>query len=290
MLTLGFLCSGSLGLEVLQKVVRQYSVKFVLTDKASQKIIAFCEARSLPCYAGNPRNGIGYQFVKNFEADVICSVNYIFLIEEDIINHSKKITFNLHGSLLPKYRGRTPHVWAIINNEKETGITAHKINTGCDTGEIILQKKIRIAANDTGATILDKFAKEYPKMLFRVFKLIEKDEVVLTQQDDSLATYFGKRTPEDGEISWDWSRERIYNWVRAQSYPYPGAFTFANGRKITIDKVKFSNAGFNFRQQNGTVLKLQPLTIKTPNGALELEVIREKIDTFKLGEVLTTKK
>lgn len=290
MLSIGFLCSGGLGFKALQRVVPKYLVKFVLTDKSSKNIIDFCINKGIPFYEGNPRNGNGFQFVKNFEVDVVCSVNYIFLIEADIIDHPKKIAFNLHGSLLPKFRGRTPHVWAIINNEKETGITAHKINTGCDTGEIIMQKTIPIAPNDTGATILDKFAKEYPKTLFKVFELIKKDKVALTEQDEGMATYFGKRKPDDGEISWDWSRERIYNWVRAQAYPYPGAFTFADSQKITIDKVKFSNAGFNYVQENGTVLKLEPLTIKTPNGALEVEQIREKMVTFKQGMVLTTKK
>ena len=127
MITLGVLCSGGLGFDTLVKIHKEYQIKFILTDEKSIEIIQFSKEQEIPLFIGNPRNGTGYQFIKNISVDVITSINYLFLIANDIISHPEKLIFNIHGSLLPKYRGRTPHVWAIINGEKKTGITAHLI-------------------------------------------------------------------------------------------------------------------------------------------------------------------
>jgi methionyl-tRNA formyltransferase len=94
-------------------------------------------------------------------------------------------------------------------------------------------------------------------------------------QNNSNATYFGKRTPDDGEINWNWSKERIYNWVRAQSNPYPGAFAYLNGKKVIIDKVSFSEYGFEESMPNGLILKTTPeILVKTANGVIVLKRIR----------------
>ena len=156
MITLGVLCSGGIGFDTLVKIHKEYQIKFILTDNKSIEIIQFSKEQEIPLFIGNPRNGTGYQFIKNISVDVITSINYLFLIANDIISHPKKLIFNIHGSLLPKYRGRTPHVWAIINGEKKTGITAHLIDSGCDTGSIIEQIEIDIEHNDTGANTVRK--------------------------------------------------------------------------------------------------------------------------------------
>ena len=285
MLSIGMLCSGGLGFDALQKMEPEYNITCVLTDSHSKAIIAFSKEKNIPCFAGNPREGKGFDFIKNFDIDVITSINYLFLIEEDIINHSKKITFNIHGSLLPKYRGRTPHVWAIINNEKEAGITAHIIDTGCDTGGIIHQIRIPIAYEDTGADMLKKYAEAYFPLVKKVLEDLEKNTLKIVQQDESEATYFGKRTPADGEINWNWTREQIRNWVRAQANPYPGAFTFYKGQKIIIDKVSFSDIETKEDHLNGEIIKVKPkLIVKALNGALNIDTMRTENCTFDLGK------
>tara|TARA_Y100000766_G_scaffold66202_1_gene55457 strand:+ start:483 stop:1355 length:873 start_codon:yes stop_codon:yes gene_type:complete len=283
---IGVLASGNLGLNVLEKINSDYDVSFVFTDNASIDILKLCKENKIPFFIGNPRNGIGYNFIKNICVDIIVSINYLFLIEKDIIQHSRLITFNIHGSLLPKYRGRTPHVWAIINNENETGITAHVIDENCDSGEIITQIKIPINENDTGNDLLNKYKSEYYYIVKNVFDKAVSGQLQLNKQDDNLATYFGVRNPDDGEINWNWQRERIRNWVRAQSFPYPGAFTYYNGFKITIDEVVKSPMGFSYNEVNGTILEVSPnLVIKTQNGALEIKKYREKVK-FVIGEEL----
>ena len=283
---LGILSSGNLGKDTLEEIILNFNVVFVLTDSNSQGILSLCEKNKIPYFKGNPRNGIGYDFIKKIEVDIIVSINYLFLIEKDIIQHSKQLSFNIHGSLLPKYRGRTPHVWSIINNEKVTGITAHVIDEGCDTGDIISQIKIPINKFETGAEILNKFKLEYYNLILGVFKKLNSGKLELIKQDKQLATYFGKRTPADGQINWNWHSERIRNWVRAQSYPYPGAFTFFKGEKIIIDEVKESDFGFKDHIANGTVLSTNKnIVVKTPNKGLELIKLRNPVK-IKVGEIL----
>jgi methionyl-tRNA formyltransferase len=285
-LKIGVLTSGYLGVYILEKILSNFDVKFVLTDSNSHGILSLCEENKIPYFKGNPRNGVGYDFIEKIEVDIIVSINYLFLIEKDIIQHSKQLTFNIHGSLLPKYRGRTPHVWAIINNEKVTGITAHVIDEGCDTGDIISQIKIPINEIETGAEILNKFKLEYYNLILGVFKKLNSGKLELIKQDEQLSTYFGKRTPEDGRINWNWQKDRISNWVRAQAYPYPGAFSYVNNQKLIIDKVDDCSYGFRFDTENGTVLALIPnIVVKTPNGALEIKKSRQKL-TIEIGDIL----
>lgn len=286
MLKLGILCSGGLGFTTLKHIVENHSVQFVLTDKKSDAIITFCQDKNIPIFAGNPRHGKGYSFIKNITVDVIASINYLFLIESDIIKHPKQLAFNIHGSLLPKYRGRTPHVWAIINGEKEAGITAHIIDADCDTGDIIEQLSVKISSENTGADILEKYAELYVPLVEKVIHSITNNTLNTYTQDNSKATYFGKRTPDDGEINWDWDAERIRNWVRAQAYPYPGAFTFLDGEKIIIDKV--STRYDQVSAEHGEIVALEPkVTIKVKDGLIILENIRSKNSTFNLGKRFT---
>ncbi|MDB4171579.1 hypothetical protein N9750_05665, partial [Polaribacter sp.] len=162
--------------------------------------------------------------------------------------------------------------------EKETGITAHKIDEGCDTGDIIEQIIIPIEISDTGNDILQNYKKYYFKLLLDVVSKCENNTLQFKKQNEKFATYFGKRTPSDGKIEWDWQKERIRNWVRAQSTPYPGAFAFFENNKIIIDEVKFSEIGYHDEIDNGIVLANEPnIIVKTPNGPLELTKLRTPI-------------
>lgn len=285
-MNLGILVSGTLGLNLLKHLAIENNVVFVMTDKNSQSIIDYCKDKDWPVFIGNPRKGKCDLFLKEKEIDVLISVNYLFLIEEDLIRLPKKYAFNIHGSLLPKYRGRTPHVWAIINNESETGVTAHLIEEGCDTGPVIEQVKVPIEISDTGGDILEKFKNLYIPLVDSVLKKLGGNTLQLTPQDHCKATFFGKRTPDDGEINWNWQKERIHNWVRAQAYPYPGAFSYYKNEKIVIDEIEFTEDGYENEMVNGQILSSFPLKIKTPNGVIKIKKIRNKQFTFQKGEIL----
>lgn len=270
------LASGNLGLIALKHLYskQEVSIVCVFTNKNSSEILDFCNVKNIPCFSGNPRNESTTDFVSNIQRpDILLSVNYLFIIEEDLINFPKDYAINIHGSLLPRYRGRTPHVWSIINGENKTGITAHLITQKCDEGDIIKQVEIPIKKEDTGGSILKQYDEIYPRLIDEIITDYVNDTLSFTKQDETKATYFPKRTPEDGLIDFNWQRERIVNWVRAMCPPeYPGAFYFFNSKKIIVTKAEFSDLGFDLDVENGAILYTEEKfsIIKTSNGCLKL--------------------
>lgn len=289
-MNLALFVSGGLGFKVLDHLKEsKYTIRCVFTDSNSERIVEKANDIRLPIFIGNPRNDRALRFIDAYEIDIILSVNYLFLIERLLFSKAK-LAVNIHGSLLPKYRGRTPHVWAIINNESKTGVTAHLIDDGCDTGDIIKQKEVIIDDSDTGADVLEKFNKLYVPLVDEILSDFERGKIKPLPQNNKNATFFGKRTPHDGRINWGWQKERIRNWVRAQAYPYPGAFTFYEGldEKVIIDEVVFSDRGFNEADRNGLIVSLNPICVKTPNGVLEIRNIRnlESLSILEVGQKL----
>ena len=285
-MNLGVLVGGNLGFIVLKHLFQSQNIKFVLTDKKSILIIEFCKTNEIEIFIGNPRTQSASIFFLNYKIEVLISINYLFLIEKDLIELPSKIAFNIHGSLLPKYRGRTPHVWAIINNENQTGITAHLIDENCDTGDIIEQLVVKIEKNDTGNDLLLKYTKLYSPLVDKVLENISNNNLTLTPQKNELATYFEKRTPEDGKINWNWKKERIINWVRAQAYPYPGAFSYIKDQKIVIDEVVEFKLKVSSETKSGIILAVSPkIIVNSSNGALELKRVRETLNV-KTGDRL----
>lgn len=286
---LALLIGGQLGIKILTFLHNKYKISCLFTDGKSDEIIKFAKANLISIFVGNPRGGKTFDFIKKKKVDLLLSVNYLFLIEKDLITWPKKYAINVHGSLLPKYRGRTPHVWAIINNEKYTGITAHLINEGCDAGNIIKQIKVPIRQTDTGNDLLLKYLKLYPEFIDEVLKQVSKNQIKTFPQDSSKATYFGKRSPEDGKIDWNWQKERIFNWVRALAKPYPGAFSHYDDNRIIFHKLNYSDLGFSWDQENGLILKAQfdKLFVKTANGVVTLSKIENPNHIkFKTGIIL----
>lgn len=285
--TYGLLVSGDLGYTCLREVCEWFTPVFVLTDRNSHTITDFCLEKNIPVFQGNPRQGKGSSFIAGFKVDVLLSVNYLFLIEKDILSKPLRYAINFHGSLLPKYRGRTPHVWAIINGEERTGITAHLMTEGCDEGDIVATELLPITQQDTGADILKKYFRHYPSLIKIVVDKIENDALQPEPQNEREATYFGKRTPADGEILWSWDKSRIRNWIRAQARPYPGAFTYYEGKKVIIHRSDFDNMGFHYKDENGLILQGgdHPV-VKTANGAIRLSDIESETPIyFEKGKI-----
>jgi len=284
------LISGALGFDALVHLYKKHSIICVFTDWQSKEIIHFSKENNISLIIGNLKSKSAETW-QSVRCDLLLSVNYLFIINEDLISIAKH-AINIHGSLLPKYRGRTPHVWAIINGEKKTGVTVHCIDKGVDSGDIIIQKEINIEENDSGAAILIKFKELYPHLINELLEKILTNSIKFEAQNHSNATYFGKRTPESGLVNWDWFRERIRDWIRAQTDPYPGAFFFYDGIKVTVHQAVFSNLGMNAETANGTILEvnkiMNELIVKTPNGCITLKNLRceRKID-FKINTILT---
>ena len=172
------------------------------------------------------------QRLSSYKADLFCVVAFRVLPEEVYAMPSKG-TINLHGSLLPKYRGAAPINWAIFNGETETGLTTFFIRKAVDTGDMILQEKLPIGPEETFGELYDRMADLGGELLIKTIDLIEAGDVKPVCQDNSQASPAPKLTPETGNIDWSKSAIQVHNLVRGLS-PRPGAYSFRNGKKILI--------------------------------------------------------
>jgi len=174
--------------------------------------------------------------LKEINPDLGVVVAYRILPRE-VYSLPKYRTFNLHASLLPKYRGAAPIQWAIINGEKVTGVTTFFLQDKVDTGNIILQREVQIDDEDNFQTLHDKLSQIGSDLVLETVKLIEKGNYELKTQDDSLATLAPKITKEICQINWNQSAIKIHNLIRGLS-PVPGAFTKLGDKLIKIFRSK----------------------------------------------------
>ena len=167
--------------------------------------------------------------------DIIFSFYYRKVIGREILDLPRMGAFNLHGSLLPAYRGRCPVNWVIINGEAQTGVTLHYMIYKPDAGDIVGQKAVAIELLDTAKTLYDKLCRAAKELLNELMPLIKSGQIPRQKQDLKAGSYYGGRRPEDGRIDWNKSADEIYNLIRAVTEPYPGAFALLdNDEKITI--------------------------------------------------------
>jgi len=173
--------------------------------------------------------------IRKISPDVIFSFYYRNLLSSDILSIPSAGAFNLHGSLLPAYRGRSPVNWALVNGEQRTGVTLHHMLKAPDAGDIVGQKEVPIEFQDTAYTLYQKLCVKTKELLEEVLPLIEKGNAPRVAQNLSERSYYGGRRPEDGKIDWGWPVLKIYNLIRAVTEPFPGAFTFLpGGEKLFI--------------------------------------------------------
>lgn len=174
------------------------------------------------------------QNVQGLQAAVIYSFYYRNLLPDAVLKLAPLGAYNLHGSLLPKYRGRVPVNWMIINGETEGGVTLHHMVARADAGDIVGQRAVPIGEDDTALSLYLRLVPAAAALIRELHPLIVAGRAPRRPQDLSLGSYFGRRRPEDGRIDWNWSARRIYNLVRALTHPYPGAFGLVDGRKLII--------------------------------------------------------
>jgi len=186
-------------------------------------------------YPESLKNRQANDLVFSLAPDLIISVYYRLMVPEKILLIPPMGALNLHGSLLPKYRGRVPVNWVLVNGETETGVTLHYMVKEPDAGDIVDQTSVPISFYDTSRSLFDKVNAAGVELFRRNLPAVLDGTNARTPQDHSKATYFGGRRPEDGKIGWAKSATAIYNLVRAVTRPYPGAFThLPGGGKLTI--------------------------------------------------------
>ena len=165
---------------------------------------------------------------------VIYSFYYRYLLPESVLGLARLGAFNLHGSLLPAYRGRAPVNWMLVNGEREAGVTLHQMVARADAGDIVGQRAVAIDDADNALTLYRKLVPLGVELINEMHPRIVAGNPPRRKMDISKGSYFGRRKPEDGRIDWQWPARRIFNLVRAVTHPYPGAFCFASGRKLLV--------------------------------------------------------
>lgn len=167
--------------------------------------------------------------------DMIFSFYYRQMIPEAILRIPPQGAYNLHGSLLPAYRGRCPVNWVLIQGESQTGVTLHHMVRKADAGDIVGRGVVPISREDTAFTLYGKLCDAAGILLDELLPRMKCGQAPRLPQDISQGSYFGGRRPEDGRIDWGWPAERIYNLIRAVTEPYPGAFCgWENGERLMI--------------------------------------------------------
>ena len=209
--------------------------------------------------------------IRALNPDIIFSFYYRHLLGEEILKLPRLGAYNLHGSLLPRYRGRAPVNWALVNGETETGVTLHKMTTRPDGGDIAAQERVAISDDDTALTLHEKMTEAAKKLLPKALPDLLAGKAKLTPQDESKATTFGRRTAADGKIDWEKKAVEVRNLVRAVTLPYPGAFTAqASGGKLIVWESRVAEGAASAKAKPGEVLSADPFVVKCGEGALEI--------------------
>jgi len=205
------------------------------------------------------------------QPDLILSVYYRNMIGMKVLNLAPLGAFNMHGSLLPKYRGRAPINWAVLHGETRIGMTLHRMVKEPDAGAIVDQEGVAIGPRDTAEEAFRKVLPCAQKILSRQIGALLAGRAIETPQDASQATYFGGRKPEDGRIDWTKTSREVFNLVRAVTDPYPGAFTDVGPSRLMVWWAEPDAAALEGKSgRPGEVLSLAPLIVATGDGAIEL--------------------
>lgn len=169
----------------------------------------------------------------SYGADVFVVIAYGQKLSQRLLDMPAMMAVNIHASLLPKYRGAAPINWALVNGERETGVTAMKMVQKMDAGPVILQKRVAIAPADTAETLERALALQGAELLVETLDLLSSKQAVLLEQDERLASHAPKLKKTDGSIDWSLPAQQIIDRVRG-CQPWPGAFTYYKGKLLKI--------------------------------------------------------
>jgi methionyl-tRNA formyltransferase len=173
-------------------------------------------------------------FWESAAVDLMLVVSWRYMIPPEVYRRPRLGTFVFHDSLLPGYRGFSPTVWAIINGEDHAGATLFRISESVDAGDIVDQQRVPINSAETIATVIERVTGAYLELLERNLQGLMAGSAPVRPQDHARATYTCRRLPVDNQISWGASSKSIVNLIRGVSAPYSGAYSFLDGRKLTI--------------------------------------------------------
>jgi len=267
---------GCEGIEALQR--HGINIELVLTHRDNpaentwfRSVAQLAASLGIPVHApSDPNHPLWIERIRRLEPDFIFSFYYRKLLKKQLLGIPARGSFNLHGSLLPKYRGRAPVNWALVHGETETGVSLHYMTSNPDAGDIVGQRAVEIVDEDDARTLHAKLAIAGAGLLDELLPQLKEGTAPRIEQDASQATVFGKRRPADGEIDWTAGAAEVRNLVRAVTAPYPGAFSYVAGRKCFLWRVSETSAP-EAEHPAGTVLTVDPPVIACGSGAVRID-------------------
>lgn len=268
----------NVGYRCLEELLRQGAdIRLIFTHEDSPaEEIWFASVRELA-----DRHGIPYvttainepenvALVREIAPDFLLSFYYRNMIKPEVLELASIGALNLHGSCLPRYRGRVPVNWAVINGETETGATLHYMVKKADAGDIVDQEKVEIAFSDTAFDVFNKITDAAVAVIRRAWPQLVAGTAPRIPMDLLSGNYCGGRRAEDGRIDWGASAVRIYNLIRGVTHPYPGAFAYLDGRKVVIwQALPVVGSG-----EPGQVVSTTPMLVGTGEGLLEIKTLQ----------------
>ena len=265
---------GCAGINALLKAGFDICAIFTHADQASENhffgsVARLAAEQGIPVFAPDDVNhALWVERIQKMAPDMIFSFYYRNLLSEKILAAARLGAYNLHGSLLPKYRGRAPLNWVLVNGERETGVTLHRMVERADAGDILAQERIAIAEDDDAMSLHHKLVACATTLLASCLPTMKRGLIEGVKQDESRASVMRGRTPEDGRIEWSLPAKSINNLVRAVTDPWPGAFGYVGTTKFIVWKAKAHDMAHSAKP--GTALSINPLVIACGEGALEV--------------------
>lgn len=268
----------NVGYRCLEELLRQGArIALIFTHEDSpteeiwfQSVRGLAEQYAIPCLTSDINLPVNVERVRAIAPAFIFSFYYRTMITAEVLAIPRLGALNLHGSYLPRYRGRVPVNWAVINGETETGASLHYMVEKPDAGDIVDQERVEIAFSDTAEDVFGKVTDAAVAVIARAWPLLRDGKAARIPMNLAEGNYCGGRKPADGLIDWTKSALQIYNLIRGVTHPYPGAFTYLEGKKVIIWQAwPLEGSG-----ESGRILSQSPLLAGTGRGVLEIRSLQ----------------
>lgn len=283
MIRIVYMGTPDFAVEPLEAIIKAgYEVTAVVTQPDKQKGRGK-EVKMTPVKECALRHGIPvFQPVKikepeavaeleKYQADLFVVAAFGQLLSEEILNMPEYGCINIHASLLPAYRGAAPIQWAVLNGEKESGVTIMQMDKGLDTGDMLLKRSVELSPTETGDSLHDKLMHLGAELIVEALSKLEKGELVPEKQKDELSSYAKKLTKAMGQIDWSKDAVSLERWIRGLN-SWPSAYTFFGGRTLKIWEAQVAEENGAQKAEPGQVVSVsrEGFTVACGQGALQI--------------------
>lgn len=292
MIRIVYMGTPDFAVEPLEAIIKAgYEVAAVVTQPDKQKGRGK-EVKMTPVKECALRHGIPvFQPVKikepeavaeleKYQADLFVVAAFGQLLSEEILNMPEYGCINIHASLLPAYRGAAPIQWAVLNGEKESGVTIMQMDKGLDTGDMLLKRSVELSPKETGDSLHDKLMRLGAELIVEALPKLEKGELVPEKQKDELSSYAKKLTKAMGQIDWSKDAVSLERWIRGLN-SWPSAYTFFGGKTLKIWEAQVTEENGAQKAEPGQVVSVSRESFTVACGQGELQILSLQLEGKK---------